>query len=313
MPISFSVIIATCDRPERLVRALECVAAAIDHADGGHEIIVVDNGGMRPARDVVEKFAKGKSFPVRHLTSEPRNKAAALNVGIKTAQNNWLAFTDDDCLPTPEWLIQGGDFVRSYPDVQIFGGRIDADKPDFELPGWLKTISSGHTVDSPSIVTYSPLDHSGFLDAEARVPYGANVFVSRETAFENGGYNELLWKRCGKSALGSEDSEFAMRLRSAGIRIGYCHQAVVRHPIYRERITIMFHLRSFYHSGVREVLFPSKHRRTVRHAIKGFLVAGLGSVGYAVKGDWTASVWEAQNAAFCVGEIRGIWKYGEDV
>ncbi|MDA0576682.1 MAG: glycosyltransferase, partial [Verrucomicrobia bacterium] len=228
-----TVIIATCNRPDRLANALAAVRIAIEAAGGEHHVIVADNGTARPARAVTEEFARTAGFPVAHVSTPPLNKAAALNAGIRAARTEWLAFTDDDCLPDRGWLAAGSAYAATA-GVNLFSGRLQAAPVDFALPRWLP---AGHDVLpwSPAFVDFAPLASSGVLNDRERVPFGANIFVRKWVFDTYGPYDEPLWQRCGSAALGSEDAEFAMRVRARGEAIGYCAEALVMHPVYPER------------------------------------------------------------------------------
>jgi glycosyltransferase involved in cell wall biosynthesis len=65
------------------------------------EVIVVDNG----SRDGTAEIAR--RFPVTVL-SEPdvASSYAARNRGAEAASGTWVAFTDADCVATPEWLAR---------------------------------------------------------------------------------------------------------------------------------------------------------------------------------------------------------------
>jgi glycosyltransferase involved in cell wall biosynthesis len=84
-----SVVVPTRDRPEALARCL----AALARQRGELEVIVVDDGGALPA------VAPGARI-VRAAGGGP---AAARNLGARTARGDVVCFTDDDCVPAPEW------------------------------------------------------------------------------------------------------------------------------------------------------------------------------------------------------------------
>ncbi len=79
-----------------------------------------------------------------------------------------------------------------------------------DFPGAQQTAMGG------AYVGYEPRPASGLLDARSMVPLGANFFAMRRLFAEHGGYDEQLWDRCGKAALGVEDAEMGMRIRARG-------------------------------------------------------------------------------------------------
>ncbi|OGV61539.1 MAG: hypothetical protein A2283_13695 [Lentisphaerae bacterium RIFOXYA12_FULL_48_11] len=251
--MNYSVIIATCDRPARLSGTLESVRIAVELAGGKHSVIVVDNGVRQLAGDVVSGFVRETGLSVEYLRTDPKNKARALNAGIEAADTEWLAFTDDDTIPDPAWLREASAYI-SRCSARIFGGKIVAGELGLSVPRWIKEGKDSVLVQYPAIIRYEPMQESGILGTDAIVPFGANLFVEKDVFVQYGGYDEELWDRSGSAALGGEDAEFSMRVRSSGEAIGYCAESVVLHPVYEERTTLWHHLRWAYRAGVREVI-----------------------------------------------------------
>lgn len=308
--MSCTVIIATCNRPDRLAKALAAVRGAIETAGAPHAVVVADNGTHRSAREATEIFARAVNFPVHHVQTEPFNKAAALNAGIRAAATDWLAFTDDDCLPERQWLAVGMQYAERA-GVNLFSGRLEAGPVDFTLPRWLRHAPHAVVEWSPAFVDYAPLPQSGILASNERVPFGANIFVRKRVFDTHGGYDEALWRKCGPAALGSEDAEFAMRVRARGEAIGYCAEALVVHPVYPERTTLKYYLRHIYHAGMREPFFaePGSHA-PVAYLTKTMMLALLKSAGWSLRGDAARAVRELMEATRGFGEIRGWRRIG---
>ncbi|MDP1850369.1 MAG: glycosyltransferase, partial [Solirubrobacteraceae bacterium] len=86
-----SVVVPTRDRPEALARCL--AALARQRGADELEIVVVDDsdggGAAAPGARVVHGGARGP--------------AAARNLGVRAARGAIVCFTDDDCVPAPDW------------------------------------------------------------------------------------------------------------------------------------------------------------------------------------------------------------------
>ena len=68
-------------------------------------MVVVDNGSKPEAWDVLRGLAAKTDLPLRALRlAENQGPAGARNHGAIAARGAIVAFTDDDCLPTPPWL-----------------------------------------------------------------------------------------------------------------------------------------------------------------------------------------------------------------
>jgi glycosyltransferase involved in cell wall biosynthesis len=96
-----SVVIPTRDRNESLARCLDRLApCAQSLSHDQYEVIVSDDSEHAAARELL--FER---YPWARWTAGPRRGPAAnRNAGARMARGEWLAFTDDDCLPEHHWL-----------------------------------------------------------------------------------------------------------------------------------------------------------------------------------------------------------------
>jgi GT2 family glycosyltransferase len=258
---SLTVIIATCGRPERLVRVLGCLRACAETLGATVPVIVADNHPQLSARRLTEGFDSGGRLQVKWIETPPFNKAAALNAAIRAAQTEWLAFTDDDTLPDPDWLREGLSCLQ-HAGWRVMGGRVTPGPDPANLPRWLRPGRTGRVPGIGVHVCYEPLAASGLLSRGTTAPFGANLFVHKDVFRQHGGYDEDLWRLCEKKwPLGSEDSEFGHRLKLRGEPIGYCRAALVVHPVNEDRASLSLHLRRAFCEGWRQPLVFSEERR----------------------------------------------------
>jgi len=258
----FTVVIATCNRPDRLTITLDALKEAIEANGGDHSVVVVDNGDRYLAEEAVAEFSKTVSFPVQWLRSTPRQRSRAMNAGVEAAQTDWIAFTDDDTLPDKAWLQNAARFAESER-YAIFGGRIRHGELDGPLPKWLGLTRDGIRPGHVIFVQYGPREESGPLAVDMSVPYGANFFVHRDLFKQYGGFDERIWEYCGKAALGGEDTEFMIRVQKACETIGFCSEALIVHPVHHERCSLRDQMKLAYRFGWRDPLVffdPSRPR-----------------------------------------------------
>jgi glycosyltransferase involved in cell wall biosynthesis len=168
------------------------------------EVIVIDDGGEAgTACELVQSMAKQlPDGPVLRCASTQRRRgpAAARNLGWHMAVGEVIAFTDDDTIPAPDWLLGGLGALR--PGMAAVSGRVIVPTrgplTDFER------MTKG-------------LEHGEFVTA--------NAFVRRSTLFHLGGFDERFrraWR---------EDSDLQFRILAAGGRIGRAEGAIVKHPV----------------------------------------------------------------------------------
>jgi len=108
---SFSVVLATSAGRAKILE--QCLASifANDYPRELFEVIVIDSGIDEKGLTVIEKF-KRAGVNLRFYSPGWGNvgPAKARNLGIKKAQNEIVAFTDDDCAVPADWLrkLDGG-------------------------------------------------------------------------------------------------------------------------------------------------------------------------------------------------------------
>lgn len=97
MSLAVSVVVCVYNGADTLSDCLRALTAQGLRRDA-YEILVVDDGSSDNSADIAQRFG------VRVQRCPHRGLAAARNTGWKLAQGEWVAFTDDDCGPTRNWL-----------------------------------------------------------------------------------------------------------------------------------------------------------------------------------------------------------------
>lgn len=193
-----SVVCATYRRPQALARLL----AALEQQDLGvpFEVVVSDDGSgdLTQTRAVIE----ASDLDIRLLDhAVNRGPAAARNDGWRQARAEIVAFTDDDCQPTPGWL-RAGLAGMAAGDVVVVG-RVD---PDPGQAGNRGPFSRSLTVH------------------DVRFMQTANAFYRRADLDAVGGFDETF--RCG-----GEDTDLGMRVLALGRRSDFAPDALVFHDV----------------------------------------------------------------------------------
>ena len=114
-----SIIIPTYNRPGPLTACLESLAR-LRYPREQFEVIVVDDGGsldlgpiIDPLRDVIN---------IGLITQENTGPAGARNKGAANAKGEFIAFTDDDCVPQEDWLAIFVQHLQQDP-AKMYGGH----------------------------------------------------------------------------------------------------------------------------------------------------------------------------------------------
>src|SRR5439155_5614570 len=206
-----AVAIATHDRagflPE-LVRMLESQTLAADR----FEVVIADDASSDHTWNVLAQIAGRTPLRLRAIRLAANSgPAAARNVAATASRAPLVAFTDDDCLPSPSWLDALAAAFRSGLD--LVQGRV-----------------------APDPVHYSPSD-----------PWARTLWVTRgDWLFES---CNIAYRRTSFDALGGfevarpdvtrgtrahfgEDTLLGWRLKAAGMRATFDADALVYHRVH---------------------------------------------------------------------------------
>ncbi|MFL5801537.1 MAG: glycosyltransferase family 2 protein [Roseiflexaceae bacterium] len=321
MTIRVSVVVPTYQRPALLKRCLAALLEQ-DFDPAAYEIIVADDAACDETRQLVEGHAthtpaagctydtefaaaamphRARAQTLSALYSAatgpaamgPRLRylpvtgahgpAAARNAGWRAAAGSIIAFTDDDCVPEPEWLAAGVAALRD--------GAAGAS-------GYVR-------VPLPDVPTDYQRDAAGL---EAGEFVTANCFYRRDTLAAIGGFDErftVAWR---------EDSDLLFTLIERGERLVRAPDAVVVHPIRPAAWGIS--LRQQRKSMFNALLYkkhPQLYRQRIQPAppwryyrIAGALLVAL--AGMAVRRRGLAlgglGTWALLSGRFCAQRLR---------
>jgi GT2 family glycosyltransferase len=196
-PPTFSVVIPSYNRKDHLLRALE----ALTHQTfPDFEVVVVDQSD--PPIEISEEYQRKLS--IRCVYSQERGPALARNKGIREACGHILAFTDDDCIPEPDWLEKA---ARHFDEKPLAGleGRIRSEK--LGDPKWRTVSNVG-------------FEGFGFMTA--------NMFYRRDLLRRVEGFDERFHDF-------REDTDLAWRVMEFGA-IPHAADVMVFHPPHPAKV-----------------------------------------------------------------------------
>jgi len=161
----FSVIVPTWNRAPYLRQCLARLRNQETTRD--YEVILLDNGSVD---QTVETFRREAELPgghrFRYFALREPGSSAARNRGARVARGEWLAFTDDDCLPPPGWLEAANRIIRENGRTGPFAG------PAVAVPG-------------RGSANWFPPELE-----DLKEPAECNFFIPKEIFFQRGGFPE---------------------------------------------------------------------------------------------------------------------------
>jgi glucosyl-dolichyl phosphate glucuronosyltransferase len=231
--MNITVIVCTYNRCRSLARALESVARSEVPESIQWEVLVVDNNSRDQTRPVVEEFCRRDASRFRYLFEPKQGKSNALNSGVQATSADILAFMDDDVEADPHWLY-GLTAPLACGDWAGVGGRI-LPLERFTPPDWIDTG------EADALAPLALFDQGGQAGEMREAPYGTNMAFHREMFEKYGLFRTDLGPKPG-SEMRNEDTDFGLRLLSAGERFWYEPSAVIYHEIPATRISKRYFL-----------------------------------------------------------------------
>lgn len=173
-------------------------------AAASFEVVVYDDASGDGTVESVRRLAS--ELPYRLTVVEGsvnRGPAAGRNEAWRSARAGVIAFTDDDCVPDPDWLKAGLHHFGD-PQVAVVVGRVEPSPDQYDALGPFSRTLSVH---------------------DAKFFATANCFYRRELLQASDGFDERFRRAAG------EDTDLGLRVLAAGGRAEYAETAVVHHDI----------------------------------------------------------------------------------
>ena len=227
---ALAVGVATAGRPAALKRCLEALRAGTELPA---EVVVVDQHPDGQAREIVQDGGFDAMRMV-YVAQERRGLSASRNAAFLRAISPLVAFTDDDCVPSPHWIaaVRAG-FARTPGISAITGPMLPLGPPQEGF----EAVSSR---------TSSRREEYRRTLAPWMAGTGANMALRRDWLERIGGYDERLG--AGSPGEAGEDIDLIYRLLNAGGRLVYEPDAIVYHE--RQSLDRRRASRSSYGRGI---------------------------------------------------------------
>jgi len=223
-PEHISVCICTFKRPDFLRRLLNELVHQRTEGLFSYSVIVVDNDCSRSAQHIVESFQQPSHVDVLYDVEPEQSIALARNRAVKNAVGDFIAFIDDDEIPTRDWLLN---LFRAFNEFKA-DGVLGPVLPHYETkpPTW---IIKGRFHERPSHKTGTVLPWT--LTRTGNVLLRRDIFDGKENMFRL------------EFGSGGEDRDFFRRMIGKGRTFLWCAEAPVYEVVPPERYTRSFMLR----------------------------------------------------------------------
>ncbi|GII21873.1 glycosyltransferase family 2 protein [Planosporangium mesophilum] len=285
MGTGVSIVVPTVGRPS-LATLLDALAPADGVLPMPLELILVDDRRDRPAAlvEIPPAFA-----PVTRIVpgGGAAGPAAARNAGWRAAAYPWIAFLDDDVVPSPDWLAALEDDLDVDESVAGVQGIVEVPLPDDRPPTDWERVTGG-------------LAGARWITAD--------MAYRRDALAAVGGFDERFPRAF------REDTDIAYRVRRAGGALTVGRRRVT-HPVRPESPWVSLRtqagnaddalLRTLYGPRWREVLELPPGRRSRHAAVTLAGLVAVGSLGFSLMSS------RPRRAARVVGALAGAaWLAG---
>jgi GT2 family glycosyltransferase len=285
--MKISVIVPTYNRAQSLGRLIQSLDALNRGDLTEMEVLVVDNGSTDDTAKLLQReLARAHGFELKVFNERQSGKASALNLGLASAKGEIFLILDDDVVADHDCLIRHAEAHKST-DFDAVQGKI--------LPG---RDHDGRPADLARIREYN-IPHIDYGDElrDIRGLTGTNMSFKRKVFADVG----LFDARLGPGAAGfSEDTEYSMRIRNAGFKIGYTPHAIVYHELNPARYGREYNRMVEYRKGLSRSIY---RQDSIFFRVLPNLVANCVRYGfYRLSG-------KTQKAYKTEGRIMKCWGY----
>jgi cellulose synthase/poly-beta-1,6-N-acetylglucosamine synthase-like glycosyltransferase len=202
LPVCVSAIIPTYNHARMLKRTLYSLSRQT-LSPNLFEVIVVDDGSRDNTQEVCSMM-RSKLPNLKYIsTGCNAGSHKARNRGLEVSSGNYILFTDDDCIPSHDWIER---MIAALDHTPIVAGAVVSTTSNyFRL---CHNISQFHA--------YMPGQKAGYIEFIA----GANMGFERSVLEELKGFQKCKY---------AEDMNLVLRAREKGYRPFFMPDAVVTH------------------------------------------------------------------------------------
>jgi GT2 family glycosyltransferase len=209
-----TAVISTRNRGERVA---ETVRSVLKNDYPHFVLVVIDQSEDDLTANAIGHFLKDPRF--QYMRSLTRGLSAGRNVGIKSAQSELIALTDDDCEPPINWLKELAAAFALDRRIGVVFGNVEA-APHELAKGFI-----------PTCIQTKPFLARRISEQYKSEGMSACMGIRRNLWESLGGFDEMLG--AGSSFKAAEEMDFALRALSAGHFVYSTPEARVIHHGFR--------------------------------------------------------------------------------
>ncbi len=244
MVLSVSVVLCAYNRKKDVA---ECLEGILSQNYPHFDVWVIDDASTDGTYEYLKsRFGQYKNFHIFRNDTEMGNTRSR-NLIMRKSKGEIIVSTDDDCIIHREdWIANLVKVFEESPQIGLVTGKV---LPIFydRVPKWLE----------PPIYPILAIRTEN-QRTEALNPYGCNMAVRRSVMEKINFLNEDITRKSGGLYSG-EDTDLGLRVRAAGYRVVYTPDAVVKHKMFKERISKEHFIRRALYFGMSEEVYAGSN------------------------------------------------------
>lgn len=206
------------------------------------EVIIVEDGSIKPCKDVCEKYAN--ILDLHYYAKENSGPGQSRNYGAERSNGEWLIILDSDVVLPEGYLEAVEKSLTSSTSIAAWGGP-DAAHPSFTPVQ--KAISYSMT----SFFTTGGI-RGGKAKLDKFYPRSFNMGIRRDVYLKLEGFTKMRF---------GEDIDFSYRIVEAGYMPRLFPEAWVWH---KRRTDFRKFFRQVYNSGIARINLEKRHPGTMK-------------------------------------------------
>ena len=244
--MKYSIIVPVYNRPDEVDELLESLT---QQAFKDFEVIIVEDGSIKPCKDVCDKYAS--ILDLHYYAKENSGPGQSRNYGVERAHGEYVIILDSDVVLPNGYLQAVDNGINQHPSPNTHHPIIAFGGPDAAHPSFTpvqKAISYSMT----SFFTTGGIRGGGKAKLDKFYPRSFNMGIRRDVYLQLGGFSKMRF---------GEDIDFSYRIVEAGYMPRLIPEAWVWH---KRRTDFRKFFRQVYNSGIARINLEKRHPGTMK-------------------------------------------------
>lgn len=274
-----SVIVVTYNRISLVKDCLESILSQ-DYA-GEFEVIVIDNNSCDGTSKLFEDYPDPRVKGVRNETRKALSECRI--AGLNLARGRIIAFTDDDCLVSKNWLCAISDSLGCFDLVS--GPVLPA--PGTRFPAWWRDSLNW-------MIGVNPKPGKNFP------PMGSNIAFKKDTLEKVYRSNPEYLKHTTQYLPYREDYYLVKRALDLRLSLDINNNMAVYHRVPIDRMKVSYLLKRSFNEGKARLTYEKRPKNLVF----SFLALPANAVRLVICGDVNRFFRVAENISYITNYLR---------